>query len=133
MADNSKPDKPVIVVHNPDGSVTTSFDDGSGCSTTYPDGSTRVFLDSASPVRVTGNNIRTLLTAEWTPKLSDALRRKKPGAKRKVGEALARYDALVKAGWSTEREHHHRIKKKACNGLCTVRALEMALKERKTK
>jgi hypothetical protein len=133
MADNPKPDKPVAVVHNPDGSVTTSFDDDSGRSTTYPDGSTRVFLDSAPPVKVTGNDVGTWLTAPFTQELSDALRRKKPGPKRKVGKALVRYDALVKDGGSTDRDHHYIIKQKACDGVCTVRALEMALEARKTK
>jgi hypothetical protein len=49
---------------------------------------------------------------------------------KKAEAALARYDALVAAGRSTDRQHHWKTKKDACAGICSVRALEKLLQQR---
>jgi hypothetical protein len=76
---------------------------------------------------------RAASVAEWLGRwrlVLNAVGEALPSPPLKVDKALARYDELVAAGHSTERQHHWKLKEDAAEGFCTVRALEMALKER---
>jgi hypothetical protein len=70
---------------------------------------------------------------KWCP-VQDAVAHALPGPPVKSGQALANYDRLVAEGRSTERRHHQKTKADACDGICSIRCLELALRERiKTK
>jgi hypothetical protein len=63
--------------------------------------------------------------------VQDAVEHAIPSPPTKVDKAVARYDAFVAAGRSTDRRHHQQLKKDSCKGICSVRRLEQVLLERK--